>query len=68
MVISYYEHPELRRLYRGWTFVPIAATKQMVNQGRKGAKISTVAPEVLIINGPSLAVPAAAGRRTNGAC
>jgi DNA adenine methylase len=34
IVISYDEHPELRRLYRGWTFVPIAATKQRVNQGR----------------------------------
>lgn len=67
VVISYYDHPELRRLYRGWTFVPIAATKQMVNQGRRGPKISTLAPEVLIINGPSLALPAAAGRRPCGA-
>lgn len=66
VVISYYDHPELRRLYRGWTFVPIAARKQMVNQGRKGAKVSTVAPEVLIINGDSLAPAPAVRRRPCG--
>lgn len=54
IVVSYYDEPEVRELYRGWTFVDASKSKALVNQGmrdKKGAK--TIAPEVLIINGES---------------
>ncbi len=53
VVVSYYEEPELDRWYRGWTKVCLKATKALVNQGKRDAKGSTDAPEVLLINGPS---------------
>ena len=53
VVISYYDHPLVRKLYKGWTFVDCAMTKGLHNSGRRGAT-SSVAPEILIMNGPSL--------------
>ncbi len=55
VVVSYYDEPELRELYKGWTWVECPITKGLVNQGRRDAADEAVsAPEVLIINGPSL--------------
>lgn len=55
VVVSYYEHPTLREWYAGWTFVECGITKGLVNQGQRGKKGEKVrAPEILIINGPSL--------------
>lgn len=56
VVVSYYDHPMVRELYRGWTFVPCPTTKAMVNQGSRsrGTKNVEVAPEMLIINGPTI--------------
>lgn len=55
VVISYYEHPLLRELYDGWTFVDCAVAKAMLNPQRRDQREGGVrAPEVLIINGPSL--------------
>jgi DNA adenine methylase len=57
VVISYYDHPLVRELYHGWTFVSVPTTKALVNQGarmlaRKGEPEK--APELLIINGPQI--------------
>jgi DNA adenine methylase len=53
IVVSYYEHPALRQLYAGWTCRAVHTNKHTANAG-VGAG-GTVAPEVLLINGPSLA-------------
>lgn len=55
VVVSYYDHPELDRLYPNWTKVSHEVTKAMVNQGMRDRKGSTKATEVLLINGPSYA-------------
>jgi DNA adenine methylase len=55
IVISYYDHPRLRDLYRGWTFRDVAINKNIAAQNRRGMEGGTKAPEVLIINGPSYA-------------
>jgi DNA adenine methylase len=55
VVVSYYDHPEVRRLYAGWTIRPISsARKNLVHSARNGKLGREVAPEVLIMNGPSL--------------
>lgn len=56
VVISYYDHPLVRRLYEGWTFVETPVTRVLVNQGlrARGGEGGEKAPEVLIITGPSL--------------
>lgn len=51
IVVSYYDCPEIRQLYDGWTFVDCAMNKQLHAQNGRGAR-KKVAPEVLIINGP----------------
>lgn len=53
VVVSYYDHPTIRKLYRGWTFQPLKASKALVNQGKRNKKGAVVAPELLIINGAS---------------
>lgn len=55
VVVSYYEHPVLEALYAGWTCVAVKATKAMVNQGMRDQTGAVAAPEILLINGPSLA-------------
>lgn len=55
--VSYYEHPEVRRLYQGWTFVNCETTKAMVSAGQRGKGAAVKAPELLIINGPSYTQP-----------
>lgn len=55
VVVSYYDHPEVRRLYADWTFVECHTTKALVSSGQRDQRgKAEVAPEVLIINGPSL--------------
>lgn len=58
VVVSYYEHPMLDELYPRdrWTWVHTPTTKSMVcGNGRAGESGgAVVAPEVLLINGPSL--------------
>lgn len=55
VVVSYYDHPDLAAMYPGWTKREVFTTKSLVSEGRRGEKNSVVAPEVLLINGPSLA-------------
>lgn len=54
IVVSTYDCPRYRELYHGWTFVPHPMQKNLHAMGGRGAR-PMEAPEVLIINGPSLA-------------
>lgn len=54
VILSYYDEPELREWYAGWTWVECPITKGLVNQGMRDEEGAVEAPEVLIINGPSL--------------
>lgn len=53
VVVSYYDCPEIRSLYAGWTFVEHTRQKHLHAQNGRGARPKD-APEVLILNGPSL--------------
>lgn len=53
VILSYYEHPRLADLYPGWVKVDCARSKALVNQGMRDDTGTTLAPEVLLINGPS---------------
>ena len=53
VVVSYYDHPELERLYPTWTKRRIEVSKALAHQGRRG-KNDTTAIEVLLLNGPSM--------------
>lgn len=54
VIVSYYDHPLIRELYAGWTFVECRITKSLVNQGMRDAETGAPkSPEILIINGPS---------------
>lgn len=53
VVLSYYDCSLVRELYEGWTFVEKHRAKYLHNQNGKGA-LPKAAPEVLIINGPSV--------------
>ena len=55
VVVSYYDHPDLKRLYPKWTKRTIEVTKALVNQGMRDKGGATKATEVLLINGPSFA-------------
>jgi DNA adenine methylase len=57
VVVSYYCEPEIRELYRGWTFVDCATRKALAHQGMRDMKGTIEAPEILIINGPSYTAP-----------
>ena len=59
VVVSYYAHPLLDELYAGWTKVCCATTKALVSQGRRDNRHKAIAPEILLINGPSYATAAA---------
>lgn len=54
IVVSSYDCPRIRELYKGWTFVDHARQKNLHAQNGRGARPKE-APEVLIINGPSYA-------------
>lgn len=51
VVVSYYDCPRVRELYRDWTFIDKTRNKALHNQGARG-KREAEAPEVLIVNGP----------------
>lgn len=57
VIVSYYDHPDLADMYPGWTKRDVQQTKALVSQGRRGKSNITVAPEVLLLNGPSYADP-----------
>lgn len=50
VVVSYYHHPTLEVIYRGWTKIDCTRAKHLSVQGRNGSA-STTAPEVLFVNG-----------------
>lgn len=52
VIVSYYAHSEVDRLYAGWTQVRIEVTKSM-SQGNKRGAGKARATEVLLINGRS---------------
>jgi DNA adenine methylase len=54
VVVSYYDHPRLAELYPGWTVRRLTMAKALAAQNKRGANRES-APEVLLINGPSLA-------------
>ena len=51
VVVGYYDHPAIRKLYAGWTFVPCPMQKSLTAMRRRA--VVDDAPELLIINGPS---------------
>ena len=51
VIVSYYDHPLVRELYDGWTFVDCSKRRSLTNPSKGGP---SEAPERLIINGPSL--------------
>lgn len=53
IIVSYYDCPEIRALYPGWTIVDKTTRKNLTQMGGLGACNSS-APEILLINGPSL--------------
>lgn len=53
-VVSYYEHPDLDRLYPGWQKLDVATAKSVVNSGKR-PKGRVEAPEVLLVNRPHTA-------------
>jgi DNA adenine methylase len=54
VIVSYYEHPAIREMYAGWTVLDCTMAKAMSNQGmRDKGGDAAVAPEILLINGPS---------------
>lgn len=52
VVVSYYDHHVIRKLYEGWTLVDCSINKGLHNAGKRG-QTGAKAPEVLLINGPS---------------
>lgn len=54
IVVSSYDCPRYRDLYKGWTFVAKTMNKNLHAQNGRGARPKE-APEVLIMNGQSLA-------------
>ena len=54
VVVSYYDHPDLERLYPSWTQRRIVVTKAMASQGVR-ARNDVRVTEVLLLNGSSYA-------------
>lgn len=50
VVVSYYDHPELKRLYPKWQQQKIEVTKAFVQQGQRDNNGATKATEVLLVN------------------
>lgn len=55
IVLSAYDCPRIRDLYPGWTVVSCPVHKQLAAQNARGARSKTLAPEILLLNGPSFA-------------
>lgn len=54
VVLSYYDHPDLERLYPSWEKINCAITKGLVSAGMRGKEGPVKAPEVLLVNRVSL--------------
>ncbi len=52
VVVSYYDCPQIRELYAGWTFISKTRHKHLHVQNGKGAGFKE-ALEILIVNGPA---------------
>lgn len=52
VVVSYYDHPELAKLYPRWSIRRFDMSKALAAQGKRGENDAR-APEVLLLNGPS---------------
>lgn len=65
IVLSYYDHPLLEKLYPSpqWICRKMTRNKHLHQQNRRGQTGSRDAPEVLIINGPSYVKEARAGQK-----
>lgn len=50
VVVSYYDHPDLARLYPRWLKDDVSTTKSLVSQGKRDGTNKVVAPEVLLRN------------------
>jgi DNA adenine methylase len=57
VVVSYYEDARLAEMYAGWHVRRLCATKNIANVQHRGTE-KVAAPEVLLMNGPSLAAGA----------
>lgn len=57
VVVSYYDHPYLARMYSGWNRKSFLISKSITNP-RKIERVNVVATEVLLVNGPILETPA----------
>lgn len=51
VVVSYYDHPDLKAFYSGWTRLNIDISKALAQSGRRDGKADVRAKEVLLING-----------------
>lgn len=56
IVVSYYDHPMIREMYLGWTFIEKTMVKRL-SSTTGSAAVDLEAPEVLIINGPGYRQP-----------
>jgi len=55
VLVSYYDHPEIRRLYDGWALRRFRGRKNLAHCAKRGDPRGPVAaPEILLINGPLL--------------
>lgn len=54
VVVSYYFDDRLATLYPGWKLRRLKAVKALVSQGMRDRNGKVEAPEVLLVNGPSL--------------
>lgn len=53
IVVSYYDCPRVRELYKGWTFIDCSRLKNLHQQNGRGQR-SKEAPELLIVNGSEI--------------
>lgn len=57
VVVSYYDHPDLAKLYPGWNKLRVRAAKNVANPGA-AVEGRVEAPEVFLINGDPIPEPA----------
>lgn len=50
VIICYYNHPVVRKLYKDWNVVELNVNKNIVQQHKRGELGATSAPELLFIN------------------
>lgn len=54
VIVSYYDSPRLAQMYPEWTVRRLLTNKAMANPNKRGRDGRIDAPEVLLINGPSV--------------